>query len=31
MARPNDEQLKQAIEAIFSKYDADRSGTLEEN
>ena len=31
MARPNDEQLKQAIEAIFVKYDADRSGTLEEN
>lgn len=30
-SKPSDEQLKQAIDAIFTKYDKDRSGTLEEN
>lgn len=29
--KPTDDQLKQAIDAIFNKYDTDRSGTLEEN
>jgi Ca2+-binding EF-hand superfamily protein len=28
-SKPSDEQLKQAIGAIFSKYDVDKSGTLE--
>lgn len=28
-SKPTDDQLRQAIEAIFSKYDADKSGTLE--
>lgn len=27
--RPSDQQLKQAINGIFDKYDTDRSGTLE--
>jgi len=26
--RPSDDQLRQAIDAIFTKYDADKSGTL---
>ena len=29
--KPSDDQLRQAIDAIFSKYDTDKSGTLEEN
>ena len=29
MSKPNDDQLKQAIDAIFNKYDTDKSGTLE--
>lgn len=29
MSTPSDEQLKQAINAVFSKYDADKSGTLD--
>jgi hypothetical protein len=28
-SKPTDDQLRQVIEAIFSKYDADKSGTLE--
>ncbi len=28
-SKPSDDQLRQAIEAIFNKYDADKSGTLE--
>ena len=28
-SKPNDDQLRQAIDAIFVKYDADHSGTLE--
>jgi len=28
-SKPSDDQLRQAVEAIFSKYDADKSGTLE--
>ena len=31
MSKPTDDQLRQAIDGIFDKYDADRSGTLEEN
>ena len=31
MSKPNDEQLRQAIDAIFNKYDVDQSGTLEDN
>lgn len=31
MSKPTDDQLKQAIDAIFNKYDVDRSGTLEDN
>jgi len=27
--KPSDDQLRQAIDAIFSKYDTDKSGTLE--
>ena len=27
-SKPTDDQLRQAVEAIFSKYDADKSGTL---
>lgn len=27
--KPTDDQLKQAIDAIFGKYDTDKSGTLE--
>lgn len=30
-SKPSDDQLRQAIEAIFSKYDVDKSGTLEGN
>jgi hypothetical protein len=26
--KPSDDQLRQAIDAIFSKYDSDKSGTL---
>ncbi len=26
--KPSEDQLKQAINAIFSKYDTDNSGTL---
>lgn len=29
--KPTDEQLRQAIDAIFNKYDTDKSGTLESN
>ena len=28
-SKPSDDQLRQAIDAIFSKYDTDKSGTLE--
>jgi hypothetical protein len=28
-SKPTDDQLKQAIEGIFEKYDTDKSGTLE--
>ncbi len=31
MSKPTDEQLRQAIDAIFNKYDVDQSGTLEDN
>ena len=30
-SKPSDDQLRQAIEAIFSKYDVDKSRTLEGN
>lgn len=30
-SRPSDEQLRQAIDGIFDKYDTDHSGTLEAN
>ena len=30
-SKPSDDQLRQAIESIFSKYDVDKSGTLEGN
>lgn len=29
--KPSDDQLRQAIDAIFGKYDNDKSGTLEGN
>ena len=29
--KPSDDQLRQAIDAIFTKYDVDKSGTLEGN
>ena len=29
MSKPSDDQLRQAIDAIFNKYDSDKSGTLE--
>ena len=29
--KPTDDQLRQAIDAIFNKYDTDHSGTLEQN
>lgn len=29
MSKPTDDQLRQAIDQIFSKYDKDNSGTLE--
>jgi len=29
--KPTDDQLRQAIDAIFNKYDTDKSGTLEGN
>ena len=29
--KPSDDQLRQAIDAIFNKYDTDKSGTLEQN
>lgn len=29
MSKPSDDQLRQAIDAIFSKYDTDKSNTLE--
>lgn len=28
-SKPTDDQLRQAVEAIYSRYDADKSGTLE--
>ena len=28
-SKPTDDQLRQAIDAIFNKYDTDRSGTLQ--
>ena len=31
MSKPTDEQLRQAIDAIFNKYDTDQSGTLEDS
>lgn len=31
MSRPTDDQLRQAIDGIFDKYDTDKSGTLEGN
>jgi Ca2+-binding EF-hand superfamily protein len=30
-SKPTDDQLRQAIDAIFNKYDSDKSGTLEGN
>jgi len=30
-SKPSDDQLRQAIDAIFSKYDVDKNGTLEGN
>lgn len=30
MSKPTDDQLRQAIDAIFNKYDTDHSGTLED-
>lgn len=27
-SKPTDDQLKQAIDGIFDKYDVDKSGTL---
>lgn len=30
-SKPSDDQLRQAIDGIFDKYDTDRSGTLEAN
>jgi hypothetical protein len=30
-SKPSDDQLRQAIDSIFNKYDADKSGTLEGN
>ena len=27
-SKPSDDQLRQAIDAIFSKYDTDKSGSL---
>jgi hypothetical protein len=27
-SKPTDDQLRQAIDAIFNKYDTDKSGTL---
>ncbi len=27
-SKPSDDQLKQAIDGIFDKYDTDKSGTL---
>lgn len=27
-SKPSDDQLRQAIDAIFIKYDVDKSGTL---
>ena len=29
--KPTDDQLRMAIDAIFNKYDTDKSGTLESN
>jgi hypothetical protein len=29
MSKPTDDQLRQAIDGIFDKYDSDKSGTLE--
>lgn len=31
MSKPSDDQLRQAIDAIFNKYDVDQSGTLQDN
>ena len=31
MSKPTDDQLRLAIDAIFNKYDTDKSGTLEQN
>ncbi len=30
MNKPSDDQLRQAIDAIFNKYDTDKSGTLQD-
>ena len=27
-SKPTDDQLRQAVDAIFNKYDTDKSGTL---
>lgn len=29
MSKPTDDQLRQAIDALFHKYDIDKAGTLE--
>ena len=31
MSKPSDDQIRQAIDAIFNKYDTDKSGTLKGN
>lgn len=31
MSKPSEEQLAKAIDAIFNKYDTDKSGTLQGN
>ena len=31
ISKPSDDQLRQAIDAIFNKYDTDKSGTLQGN
>ena len=30
MSRPTDEQLRQAIDGVFNKYDVDKNNTLDE-
>lgn len=31
MSKPTDDQLRQAIDAVFQKYDVDKSNTLDIN